>query len=78
MCNYIQSLDGYIHVYEEKMPYTVKALVTPGENNEYTIYLNQVLSDRAKEEAIKHEIQHIKKSDLHVEGSAVEKERNSE
>lgn len=71
---YIQSLGGYIHIYEEKMPYTVKALVS-AHDDEYTICLNQDLSDQAKEEAVKHEMQHIQNNDLHMEGSAVEKER---
>ena len=74
MCKYIQSLDDNIHIYEDTMPYTIKAFVSPEVDDGYTIYLNKDLSDQTRVQTVEHELRHIKKNDLYSDGSAIDKE----
>lgn len=74
MCVYIGERDTNIFIYEERMPYTVRAVVMPGKTG-YTVYVNEHLSDEAKEKAINHELEHIRRSDPHSERPATEIEQ---
>ena len=75
MCNYLQKIDDDIYLYEDKLPDNVNAMVMPGNNGDYTICLNQSLSDDAKKIVIEHEKQHIRDNDWACCNAAVEKEK---
>lgn len=75
MCVYVGERDNNIFVYEERMPYTVRAVVVPGKNG-YTVYVNDHLSEDAKVKAIQHELEHIQRGDLHSEKLATDIEKD--
>lgn len=45
------------------MPYTVRAMILPDPEGDYNVYVNDHLSDDAKEKAIAHELRHIQRND---------------
>lgn len=49
-----------LYVYQIDLPYGVNEMVTPGSENDYTIYINSRLSDDAKKEALRHAIGHCR------------------
>ena len=49
---------------EMKMPLTIRAFTVPDENGDYNIYINNNLSDEAKEKSLKHEKKHIENNDF--------------
>lgn len=47
-----------IYVYQIPLPMTVKEMVSPGCDDDFTIYINDRLSDRRKLEAYEHALRH--------------------
>jgi len=52
------------HIYLMPFPGSVKALVTLGEDNFYSIYVNSNLPFETQKEAVKHELRHILRGDF--------------
>ena len=75
MCNYLQKIDDDIYVYEDKLPDHINAMVMPGNSGDYTICLNQYLSEEARKVVIEHEKRHIRDNDWGKNDAAVEKEK---
>lgn len=61
-----------IFLREWKMPMTIKAFVLPDADGNYNIYVNQDLSDEAKDEAIEHEMFHIRNGDCYRQDETLE------
>lgn len=76
ICNYLESIEDEIFVYEEELPYSVRAFVSAEQDGTYTVYVNRSLSEADKLRAVQHEKEHIKRGDLHSEESAIRKEQN--
>ena len=53
-----------IFIREMKMPLTIRAFTVPDANGDYNIYINNDLSDEAKEKSLKHEKMHIENNDF--------------
>ena len=53
-----------IFIREMKMPLTIRAFTIPDENGDYNIYINNNLSDEAKQKSLKHEKKHIENNDF--------------
>ncbi len=49
---------------EIKMPTTFRAFTLPDANGDFNIYINEALSDEAKQKALNHEMLHIKRNDF--------------
>ena len=47
-----------------KMPLTIRAFTVPDANGDYNIYINNDLSEEAKEKSLKHEKMHIENNDF--------------
>lgn len=66
------------YVREVPLPYEVKGMVTPDENDDgYNIYINSRLSEDQKRKALKHEVDHIENDDFYNDKpiEEIEKER---
>ncbi len=46
------------------MPLTIRAFTIPDANGDFNIYINESLSDEAKEKSLAHEKKHIEKGDF--------------
>jgi hypothetical protein len=53
-----------IFIREMKMPLTIRAFTVPDANGDYNIYINNDLSEEAKEKSLKHEKMHIENNDF--------------
>ncbi len=53
-----------IFIREMKMPLTIRAFTVPDANGDYNIYINNNLSEEAKEKSLKHEKMHIENNDF--------------
>ena len=53
-----------IFIREMKMPLTIRAFTVPDANGDYNIYLNNNLSDEAKQKSLNHEREHIENNDF--------------
>ena len=53
-----------IFIREMKMPLTIRAFTVPDANGDYNIYINNDLSEEAKEKSLKHEKKHIENNDF--------------
>lgn len=53
-----------IFIREMKMPLTIRAFTVADENGDYNIYINNNLSDEAKQKSLKHEKKHIDNNDF--------------
>lgn len=53
-----------IFIREMKMPLTIRAFTVPDSNGDYNIYINNNLSDEAKEKSLIHEKKHIEENDF--------------
>ncbi len=53
-----------IFIREMKMPLTIRAFTVPDANGDYNIYINNDLSEEAKEKSLKHEKKHIEENDF--------------
>ncbi len=53
-----------IFIREMKMPLTIRAFTVPDANGDYNIYINNDLSEEAKERSLKHEKMHIENNDF--------------
>ena len=49
-------IDAYF--YQVELPYNVHEMVTPGYENDYTVYINSRLSPAMKKEAYRHALKH--------------------
>ena len=47
-----------------KMPLTIRAFTIPDANGDFNIYINESLSDEAKEKSLAHEKRHIERGDF--------------
>lgn len=65
-----------IFIREMKMPLTIRAFTIPDENGDYNIYINNNLSDEAKQKSLKHEKNHIDNNDFSSSELARVIERN--
>lgn len=65
-----------IFIREMKMPLTIRAFTLPDANGDYNIYINNSLSDEAKEKSLKHEKKHIENNDFSSSDLARVIERN--
>ncbi len=59
-----------VFIREIKMPLTIRAFTLPDANGDFNIYLNEGLSDAAKEKSLAHEKNHIQRNDFSKELSA--------
>lgn len=66
--------DGDYHIYFAPFAGSIKALVTLGEDNYYSIYVNSNLPHEVQREAIKHELRHIMRDDFFNSNSIQEVE----
>ena len=48
-----------------QLPSHVEACVTPNDDGTFSIYVNALLSENARERAVQHEIEHIAKDHLY-------------
>ena len=46
------------------MPLTIRAFTLPDANGDFNIYINESLSDEAKEKSLAHEKRHIERGDF--------------
>jgi hypothetical protein len=53
-----------IFIREMKMPLTIRAFTVPDANGDYNIYINNDLSEEAKEKSLNHEKKHIENNDF--------------
>ena len=53
-----------IFIREMKMPLTIRAFTVPDANGDYNIYINNDLSEEAKEKSLNHEKKHIEENDF--------------
>lgn len=53
-----------IFIREMKMPLTIRAFTVPDENGDYNIYINNDLSEEAKQKSLNHEKNHIENNDF--------------
>lgn len=53
-----------IFIREMKMPLTIRAFTVPDANGDYNIYINNDLSEEAKEKSLNHEKMHIENNDF--------------
>ncbi len=53
-----------IFIREINMPLTIRAFTVPDANGDYNIYINNDLSEEAKEKSLKHEKKHIEENDF--------------
>lgn len=53
-----------VYTYLIDMPKSINELVTPCDNDAYTIYINSRLCDQRRREAYKHAIKHIINDDF--------------
>jgi hypothetical protein len=56
-----------IYYREEHMPCRIRAYVAEDVEGDYTVVVNDYLSDEALQRAVRHELAHIGNSDLHSE-----------
>lgn len=75
MCVFMGERENNIFIYEERLPYTVRAVVIPGRSG-YTVYVNDHLSVEAREQAIIHELKHIRRGDPHSDKLATDIEKD--
>lgn len=72
-----------IYVYQLDLPPTVREMVTPGADDDFTVYINSRLSDSAKAHALAHAVNHCKNEDFNkenvqeIELEAHRRERNA-
>lgn len=59
-----------LFVREIKMPLSIRAFTIPDDNGDFNIYINEDLSDEAKQKSLEHEKNHIRKNDFQKELSA--------
>ena len=52
------------HVYYMKLPLSVRGVVTPNEDDTYSIFLNSLYPDSVHVKTFHHEINHIKNEDF--------------
>ncbi len=52
------------------MPLTVRAFTLPDANGDFNIYINENLSDEAKEKSLAHEKLHIERGDFQKQSFA--------
>ena len=67
-----------IFIREMKMPLTIRAFTVPDANGDYNIYINNDLSEEAKEKSLKHEKAHIENNDFGSDELARKIEKNAE
>lgn len=67
-----------IFIREMKMPLTIRAFTVPDANGDYNIYINNDLSEEAKEKSLKHEKMHIENNDFSSSELARTIEKNNE
>ena len=67
-----------IFIREMKMPLTIRAFTVPDANGDYNIYINNDLSEEAKEKSLKHEKLHIENNDFSSSELARTIEKNNE
>ncbi|MBE6747898.1 MAG: hypothetical protein E7557_01555 [Ruminococcaceae bacterium] len=53
-----------IFIREMKMPLTIRAFTVPDANGDYNIYINNDLSEEAKQKSLNHEKEHIENNDF--------------
>ena len=53
-----------IYVYQIDLPHGVREMVTPGTDDDFTVYINSRLSDTAKIHALAHAVDHCKNDDF--------------
>jgi len=53
-----------IFIRELKMPLTIRAFTVPDANGDYNIYINNDLSEEAKQKSLNHEKEHIENNDF--------------
>lgn len=52
-------------IYYEKLPWSVHGMVTPNDDDTYSIFINNRLTDALQLAAFVHEIRHIQMDDLY-------------
>ena len=60
----IRRRDKLILIRQIKMPLTVRAFTIPDANGDFNIYINESLSDVAKQKSLAHEKRHIERGDF--------------
>lgn len=56
-----------IFVYQLDLPASVREMVTPGVDDDYTVYINSRLSESAKVHALAHAVDHCRNNDFSKE-----------
>ena len=52
------------HVYYMKLPISIRGVVTPNEDDTYSIYLNSMYPRSVHEKTFEHEVEHIEREDF--------------
>lgn len=61
-----------VFVREIRLPYKVKGATIKDSNGDYNVYLNSLIADEQKMNALAHELLHIAEGDFYKEEAAVE------
>ena len=59
------------------LPRHVEACVTPNDDGTFSIYVNALLPESARERAIRHEIEHIKRDHFYTTDSVLNIEKQA-
>ncbi|MBR2999559.1 MAG: hypothetical protein IKF39_01050 [Oscillospiraceae bacterium] len=67
-----------LYVYQVKLPAGINEMVTPGAEDDYTIYINSELPPQKKLDAYRHAVNHCKRNDFGgYDVQIIEKEAHS-
>lgn len=53
------------HVYYMKLPISIRGVVTPNEDDTYSIFLNSLYPHSVHEKTFEHEVEHIEREDFY-------------